>query len=56
VFLYATTEFLRRRYVVILVCCPYFIVYDLIWLFVALLEILGMWMFSLLFMRFGVCA
>jgi hypothetical protein len=41
---------------VILVCSPYFVVYDLIWLFVALVKIIGLWMLSLLFMRFGVCA
>jgi hypothetical protein len=28
--------------VVILVCQPYFVVYDLIWLFVALVELLGL--------------
>jgi hypothetical protein len=46
VFVYATTELLQGRYIVILVCYPYFFVYDLIWLFVALVEILGLWMLS----------
>jgi hypothetical protein len=46
VFVYATTELLQGRYIVILVCYTYFFVYDLIWLFVALVEILGLRMLS----------
>jgi hypothetical protein len=36
---------------VILVCYPYFVVYNLIWFFVALVGILGLWMLYLLFMK-----
>jgi hypothetical protein len=47
-------EFVREK-----VCCdfgvlvPSFVVYELIWLFVAFVELLELWMPSLLFMKFG---
>jgi hypothetical protein len=42
---------------VILVCSSCFVVYDLIWSFVAFIKLLGLVdAFFLLFMRSGVCA
>jgi hypothetical protein len=47
-----TTELHQWRYIVIfLECSTYFVVDDLILLFVAFLELLGLWMLSLLFMK-----
>jgi phosphate starvation-inducible membrane PsiE len=42
VLIYATTELHQRRYVVILECLSYFVVDDIILLFVAFVELLGL--------------
>jgi phosphate starvation-inducible membrane PsiE len=42
VLIYATTELYQRRYVVILECLSYFVIDNLILLFVAFVELLGL--------------
>ena len=51
VFNYATTVLLRRRYAMILGMLFFFLVYEIIWLFVALIELLGLRLPSLLFLK-----
>ena len=51
VFNYATTDLLRRRYAMILGMLVFFLVYEIIWLFVALIELLGLRLPSLLFLK-----